>query len=1414
MTQKYLITFQSFPKLLLLGAGLLLGFSAGSSANQSGPSEVRLLRNMAIVPQADKNLDAINARLQDRKQASRKAKDTGHSLDGHSLDRQSLDRHYLVQFHDAPVSQLLAQQQSVAGLAKSGASVKASLLAQKAQVTKGLQQRRNALEQATPGLKVVNEHSVLFNGLHVQVSATQAASLAQRTDVKAVFPVKKRYLSLDASHQVTKTLAAWEALGGQSEAGKGVKIAVVDTGIRHENPMFDDAGFTAPDLSGNSHLAEHPDYCRSDSGDAGFCNNKLIVARAMDPAQHGMEVYSGEYLSPKAFDGHGTHVAGIAAGNPVSIEYNRANVALSGAAPGAWLMVYKALYMSNLGFAFGTDTMLLEALEMAVLDGADVINNSWGAGSGEDPDASIYQEVFANAEALGIVVVNAAGNTGHPGATINCPACIESGIAVANSTHGRFFGHRLTVNGKTFLAYQGANNQIASDLTLTLASLNSVMPLDDSGCEPVTQNSDFFAGSLVLVDYKPFCPLETVASNIAALGGDAVLIYQAGAFGTATYEPFIPLQSSYDIPVFGMSRENGLTIVDDAYAADFTVTIANEVEQGIEAQYVDIINPFSSTGPNNNPSVLKPDMAAPGTFVLSAYSPDEFSFGSPFDDAPGGPGGPGDAPMPGTGSNEPVFAMLTGTSMASPQVAGAAALLRQQYPDWSARQIKAALMSTSNPNTLLGLDPANAFVQGAGRLDTFAALNSQLDFERVSYAQPGCIGECVFINQVRNLADSEQTWRFDVTFFDGDTQAVVQPAVIDFAAAGSTGDHMEVRVVVDTSRADPEHRLYDKWVFGRLTATNSEGKTQHLPLVAYANDASDVGTLVVAHDGTDLQSQNDIVYQTRVRNKGTDTVAELVLTAPDNAMFVAGSESVTLNRATSEAMTLDSASEQLTWRGNLEMGSFALAAGELPAWGDFTLATAEVAPLPCSDGCNGFTTLVEFDYQYHGQDYNTLTISDNGFVVPGSVNFGFLTALFNQRFPQEDNLNNIIAPFWTEFDLLDENQPGDTGGGYLRAAVRVLDEINYLVVEWDNVQPYVIDEGLPGEEDEFPGDDFPGDQTPEEPSEDELPVDTPPASGFTFQLIIEENTNNIWFNYLQIPYEPDFLSIGAENMDGSIGINGYFDGEGTLNLIAAGEPGNTEQLTSEPEGTALVAVALRLTDEQDYATADNLSAIEDTAITLDVLANDVAETFVTLAAELSLGQNHQAISTSLVPATAGLDAQTLEIVSVPANGQASVTDGQLLYTPNDDFFGNEQLTYRVADGAGKFSKAIEVSLNVTAVNDAPTLAAIADMQVEEGAIATFTVVAEDIDSASITYDWTQTAGEITALQVTDNQFQLTAPSVDSDAVLTYHITASDGELQSAPQSVNITVTAQRSSGGSLFWLPLLLCLVCLSRVRR
>lgn len=1292
--------------------------------------------------------------------------------------KKSRDR-YLLQFHQPTVASQLSTTVKVHdGLTTSSSqdksSSKQSLLKQQAEVVK-------LLTNTFDDLLVEHQFVTLLNAVEVTTSENTIEKLRASQVVKAIYPVKRRYLNLDASHSVIETVAAWERVGGKNTAGNGIKIAVVDTGIRENHPMFDDTGLPSFTPT-NSYLEGNPDYCRSPGGDPEFCNNKIVVARWIDPNQHGMTVYENEYLTPRGFDGHGTHVAGIASGVPVNVIFQDSQVSLSGVAPGSHLMVYKALYMDPFGQVYGTDTMLLQALELAVLDGADIINNSWGAGSGEDPDASIYQEVFSNAESLGVLMVNAAGNTGHPGATINCPACIESGIAVANTTHGRFFGHAASLNNLSFHVYEGDNEQLSQDISPILKLWEETNLSDLTGCtatqEPV------FNGGIVLVGYQPLCPMEIVAQNVKDAGGDYALLYYADVFGQATYEPLIPFESDYVIPLFGLSQETALTLIEDFYyLADGSraVDIAADVSSGTEEQFVDIVNPFSSTGPNNNPNYLKPDLSAPGTNIISAYSPDEFTF-------PDFPFSPNTSPASGS---DGTFALLTGTSMAAPHVAGAAALVKQAHPNWSVHEIKSALTSTSETDVLLGASPAGPFEMGAGRLEIVNAIDAQLHFEQVSHSDPACIGTCEFSNTIHNLGESEANWQLSITFFDDDTFASVAPDSFSLKPKGQEGDQAQVIIEVDARISDPDHPLYKKWLFGRLTAKSSSGQEQHMPIAIYANDASDEGSLINYALASELLSTDNIPFATQVRNKDGLVSPKLAINLSDNAEFVEGSESVELLHGETYAFELSEDGASLIWEGELREGLISVEDTQI--WDNFLLSEREVEPLSCDAGCQFVNAIVDFNFIYNGDAFSSLTISDNGFVVPGIANYGQLTALFNQRFPQPENLNNVIAPFWTEFDLLDPELPGDSGSGTLRAAIRVLDGNNYLVVEWDNVALY--DSELGGE---LPPTDMP---LPPEEGE-QIQTD----NVFTFQLIIQENTDNIWFHYISIPNIPEALTVGAENQDGTIGQAFHFDGEGSSLNDIVGTSGYSYKLRSQQEGRAIINYAAVAKKQQTFTRSDKVDINEDSATEIDVLLNDSGKSYVTASAILDSNTTIRAIHSAPINAVNGLQPDTLTIQTQPEFGTVSIANGKFVYTPQPNYFGNDRFSYTIEDGASFSSSETWVNVTIESINDAPEITAPSSITIAEGLVSSVELLLEDVDSNALTLEFAQASGPTLTIAASNNQLIITAPEVSRNEVAEIEVAVSDGVLSSPTQSIKVNITNTNTAGGVTNWVGFLLLL--------
>ena len=259
-----------------------------------------------------------------------------------------------------------------------------------------------SLTKAMPRLKVNQTYDVVFNGLSVAVDPEMVDVIAAMPGVKKIYPDKLYYMTMDASLSLVNAPAFWAEFGGRDNAGAGIKVAIVDGGIRPENPMFDGTNFSFP---AGYPLAD--DYCGS--VDPGFCNGKLIAARHF----RSVALHPSEHDSPLGFNGHGTHVAGTAVGNFVAGATGSDGVPedISGVAPAAWLMVYKALWWNGTTGS-GSSTDLIAAVNAAVADGADVINNSWGGGGGEAPEDDVFGPTFDAANAAGVLSVVAAGNSG------------------------------------------------------------------------------------------------------------------------------------------------------------------------------------------------------------------------------------------------------------------------------------------------------------------------------------------------------------------------------------------------------------------------------------------------------------------------------------------------------------------------------------------------------------------------------------------------------------------------------------------------------------------------------------------------------------------------------------------------------------------------------------------------------------------------------------------------------------------------------------------------------------------------------------------------------------------------------------------------------------------------------------------
>ena len=376
-------------------------------------------------------------------------------------------------------------------------------------------QARQRVQQVAPSARTFRRYSVVFNGMSMAVNENEIAAIAALPEVARVYPDKMYYATMDASLPLIQAPEFWAELGGRDAAGEGIKVAVVDGGIRPEHPMFDGTGFDFPP---GYPLAD--DYCGA--VDPSFCNGKLIVARHF----RTVSLHPDEFDSPLGANGHGTHVSGSAVGNFVAGATAPDGVPedLSGVAPGAWLMAYKALWWNGTTGS-GSTTDLIAALEAAVADGADVINNSWGGPGGEDPNTDAFNAVFEAIRAAGVVSVTAAGNAGPGARSVGCPGCQPPTLTVANSTTNRLhaLGFDITeTDGPT-------GNACLEGTGPTLGASVGPQPVvysgdvgDFEGCSAFPTGS--MTGAIALIS-RGSCNFSTKVQNATDAGADFTVVF-------------------------------------------------------------------------------------------------------------------------------------------------------------------------------------------------------------------------------------------------------------------------------------------------------------------------------------------------------------------------------------------------------------------------------------------------------------------------------------------------------------------------------------------------------------------------------------------------------------------------------------------------------------------------------------------------------------------------------------------------------------------------------------------------------------------------------------------------------------------------------------------------------------------------
>lgn len=577
-----------------------------------------------------------------------------------------------------------------------------------------IQARQKALrtELASRKIQVTGSASTLLNAVFVAASKDRLAELKALPGVKAVMPVRRYTRKLNRATQLMNAPAAWNALGGVQNAGNGVKIAILDSGIDQTHPAFQDPSLPMP--------AGYP-LCTG--SDCAFTNNKVIVARsyvrqlAAGSSPNPAADSRPDDYSPRDRDGHGTAVASCAAGIASS-----GTVSINGVAPKAYLGNYK-IYGSpevNDGTA---DDVIIQALEDAVNDGMDIISFSTGGpaftgpldsgsvcGNAAGVPCDLSAQAFENAAKAGVVIVASAGNSGQDGRfyptfnSVESPADAPSVIAAGASTNSHGFAVTVSAAGQGMPStVQG----IAADpgdsfvpFGAVSAPLRDITTLGNDGLACSALPAHSLDGTIALIQ-RGTCNFSDKLGNAESAGASGVIFYMADSSSTISPGGL----SSFAIPAVMIANAPGLALKDYAQTSPGgQVTIdPNGLEE--DAQGYDQLAVFSSLGPATGTSAIKPDLVAPGTSIYMAaenYDP----LGALYS------------------SNR--FAAADGTSFSAPITAGVAALIKQSHPNFQAADIRSALVNTAAP--AVKTDQAGNVVDvqwiGAGRIDAGAAASA------------------------------------------------------------------------------------------------------------------------------------------------------------------------------------------------------------------------------------------------------------------------------------------------------------------------------------------------------------------------------------------------------------------------------------------------------------------------------------------------------------------------------------------------------------------------------------------------------------------------------------------------------------------------------------------------------------------
>lgn len=573
--------------------------------------------------------------------------------------------------------------------------------------------QRNVIAALPGGSHVLYATHAVLAGVAVHTKVANLPALQRISGVAAVYPIAPKKPSLSYAVLLQRAPQVWAT----NDTGANSSIAIIDTGVDYTHADFGGSGnpadYTAIDPTANP---VYPDPNKISTLSYDFAGD----AYNADPTDPNYDPVPAPDPNPLDCEGHGTHTSGIAAGYGENFDGSRFTGDYTtlptdassyqalfrigpGVAPKAKLYEYKVF-----GCAGSTD-LVGAAIDRAAdpnndgstNDRVDVISMSLGADYASPQDGD---SVASNAASqLGISVVAAAGNGGDLFDVGGSPGNAQRVIGVAASVdaYSQIDTLHATVNGasKTYGAQRSVNYDWATkpDLSGTVVKLTDPADANNQdGCDPISTNLTGKVAFLQWTDDDTVrrCGSAARAANVEAAGGIGIILgddeetFAAGIAGDNVI-PVVQVVKSASDEISAALDANQPVTADSTSAADF---------QQLLPQNNDKVASFSSRG-TRGAGDLKPDVSAVGASVFSAAV--------------------------GTGKQG---VSESGTSMATPMVAGLSALIRSRHTGWTPEEVKADIMNTADQDIFTGdSHSGTAYAPnrvGAGRIDAEAALKN------------------------------------------------------------------------------------------------------------------------------------------------------------------------------------------------------------------------------------------------------------------------------------------------------------------------------------------------------------------------------------------------------------------------------------------------------------------------------------------------------------------------------------------------------------------------------------------------------------------------------------------------------------------------------------------------------------------